>query len=69
MVSAAYRLEVDEEEMLRIEHALRDRERTWAEKRMLAEQVVRASDAVTRQVRNLSDFSSPTLDTPADHLD
>jgi hypothetical protein len=69
MVSAAYRLEVDDEEMDRIEHALRDRERTWAEKRMLAEQVVRASDAVTRQVRSLSDFSSPQPDSAADHLD
>jgi uncharacterized membrane protein len=69
MVSAAYRLEVDDEEMNRIEHALRDRERTWAETRMLAEQVVRAGDAVSRQVRSLSDFSSPHPDTAADHLD
>jgi hypothetical protein len=36
---------------------------------MLAEQVVRASDAVSRQVRNLSDFSSPKPETAADHLD
>ncbi len=69
MVAAAYRFEVDDEEIGRIEHALRDRERRWAERRMLAEQVARASDAVSRGVRTLSDLSSPKATTPADHLD
>lgn len=69
MVAAAYRFEVGDDEMNRIEHALRDRERSWAERRMLAEQVARASDAVSRQVRSLSDFSSPHPDAPVDHLD
>ena len=69
MVAAAYRFEVGDEEIGRIEHALRDRERRWAERRMLAEQVARASDAVSRGVRTLSDFSSPKATTPADHLD
>jgi ABC-type uncharacterized transport system YnjBCD ATPase subunit len=69
MVAAAYRYDVSDEELNRIEHALRDRERVWAEKRMLAEQVVRASDAVSRQVRNLSDLSSPHPENRADVLD
>ena len=34
-----------------------------------AEQVARASDAVSRQVRNLSDFSNPNPEAPPDHLD
>ena len=69
MVAAAYRFDVSDEELNRIEHALRDRERTWAERRMLAEQVVRATDSVSRQVRNLSDISAPHPKTPADALD
>ncbi len=69
MVAAAYRFEVGDDEMNRIEHALRDRERSWAERRMLAEQVARASDAVSRQVRSLSDFSSPHPEAAVDHLD
>jgi hypothetical protein len=36
---------------------------------MLAEQVARASDAVSRQVRHLSDFSNPNPEAPPDHLD
>ncbi|MEP6650499.1 MAG: alpha/beta-hydrolase family protein, partial [Lapillicoccus sp.] len=69
MVAAAYRFEVGDEELNRIEHALRDRERRWAERRMLAEQVARASDAVSRQVRSLSDISTPHAETTADVLD
>jgi len=69
MVAATYRYDVGDEELDRIEHALRDRERIWAEKRMLAEQVVRASDAVSRQVRNLSELSAPHPENRADALD
>ncbi len=59
MVSEAYRLPVSDEVMLRIEHALRDRERRWAERRMVAEQMARAGAAVKSQVRSLADLSSP----------
>ncbi len=59
MVCEAYRLHVDDEEMRRIEHALRNRERTWAEKRMAAEQVARAGEAVGRQLRTWGEVSSP----------
>jgi uncharacterized membrane protein len=59
LVSEAYRLPVSDETMLRIEHALRDRERRWAEKRMVAEQMARAGEAVKSQVRSLTDLSSP----------
>lgn len=38
MVSAAYGMPVDEEEAGRIEHALRERERTWAQRRLAAKQ-------------------------------
>ena len=69
MVAAAYRFDVGDEELNRIEHALRDRERSWAERRMLAEQVARASDAVSRQVRTLSDLSTPHPESRADVLD
>ena len=69
MVAAAYKFDVDDEEVGWIEHALRDRERTSTERRMLAEQVARASDAVSRQVRHLSDFSNPNPEAPPDHLD
>ena len=38
MVSAAYGMPVDEDEAGRIEHALRERERTWAQRRLAAKQ-------------------------------
>lgn len=69
MVAATYRFDVSDEEVNRIEHALRDRERSWAEKRMLAEQVARASDAVRAQVGRLSDLSQPNADSRADLVD
>ena len=69
MVAAADKFDVDDDEVGRIEHALRDRERTLTERRMLAEQVARASDAVSRQVRQLSDFSAPHTESAPDHLD
>ncbi len=50
MVSVAYGLPVDEEELLRIEHALRRREADWAQRRLVAEQLQRAREAVQREV-------------------
>lgn len=50
MVSSAYALPVEEEELRRIELALRKREATWAERRLVAEQLQRAKEAVARQV-------------------
>ncbi|MDQ6895158.1 MAG: alpha/beta hydrolase [Actinomycetota bacterium] len=60
MVSQTYQLPVGDDEMLRIEHALRNRERTWAEKRVVAEEMARASQAVARQVRSWGELSSPS---------
>lgn len=68
MVAAAYKFDVGDDELNRIEHALRDRERNWAERRMLAEQVARAGEAVSRQVKTLTDLSTPNPQ-PADALD
>lgn len=62
MVSEAYRLPVSDDTMLRIEHALRERERRWAERRMVAEQVARAGAAVRSQVRSLTDISTGSSD-------
>jgi uncharacterized membrane protein len=59
IVSQAYRLHVGDEEMRRIEFALREREKVWADRRMLAEQVARASDAVGSRLRSLSELSGP----------
>jgi uncharacterized membrane protein len=50
MVSAAYDLPVGDDELLRIEHALRARELAWAERRLLAEQLQQAKEAVSRQL-------------------
>jgi hypothetical protein len=38
--------------MLAIEHALRRREATWAERRLVAEQLRRAKEAVQRQTKS-----------------
>jgi uncharacterized membrane protein len=50
MVSVAYALAVDDDELLRVEHALRSRELAWAERRLVAEQLLRAKEAVGRQL-------------------
>jgi uncharacterized membrane protein len=52
MVSAAYDLPVGEQELLSIERALRHREAAWAQRRLVAEQLRRAREAVQRQTRN-----------------
>jgi uncharacterized membrane protein len=51
MVSEAYGLPAGDDELLAIEHALRRREATWAERRLAAEQLRRAKEAVQRQTR------------------
>lgn len=50
MVATAYRLAVDDAELARIEAALRAREAAWAERRLVAEQLRRAGEAVQRQL-------------------
>ena len=52
MVSEAFRLPVAADEMLAIEHALRRREAEWARRRLVAEQLHRAKEAVQRQTRS-----------------
>ncbi len=51
MVSAAYRLPAGDGEMLAIEHALRRREAAWAQRRLVAEQLRRAREAVQHPAR------------------
>ena len=51
MVSEAYGLPVSDEELLAIEHALRRREAAWAQRRLVAEQLRRAGEAVQRQTK------------------
>jgi uncharacterized membrane protein len=50
MVSEAYDLSADDRELIAIEYALRRREATWAERRLVAEQLRRAKESV-RQFR------------------
>jgi len=50
MVATAYGLDVDDAELRRIESALRAREALWAERRLIAEQLHRAREAVQRQL-------------------
>jgi uncharacterized membrane protein len=52
MVSVAYGLPAGDQELLGIERALRRREATWAQQRLVAEQLRRAREAVQRQTRN-----------------
>jgi uncharacterized membrane protein len=51
MVSETYQLPVTDDELLAIEHALRRREAQWAERRLVAEQLHRAKEAVQRQTK------------------
>jgi hypothetical protein len=50
MVSVAFGLPVGDEELLRIERALRRREADWAQRRMAAEQLQRAKESARRVV-------------------
>jgi len=49
MVSETFHLPVTDDELLAIEHALRRREAEWARRRLVAEQLHRAKEAVQRQ--------------------
>jgi uncharacterized membrane protein len=51
MVSEAYHLPVADDELLAIERALRHREAAWARRRLIAEQLHRAREAVQRQTK------------------
>jgi uncharacterized membrane protein len=51
MVSEAYRLPTADQELLAIETALRRREAAWAQRRLVAEQLRRAKEAVQRQTK------------------
>jgi uncharacterized membrane protein len=51
-VSQAYDLPVTGEQLLRIERALRERELQWAQRRVVSEQLARARETVTREMRN-----------------
>src|SRR6516225_6816790 len=52
MVSQAYGLPATDGELLAIEHALRRREAEWAQRRLVAEQLRRAKEAVQRQTKS-----------------
>ena len=54
MVSEAYGLPSADTGLLAIETALRRREATWAQRRLVAEQLRRAKEAVQRQTRTLA---------------
>lgn len=51
MVSVAFGLPVDEDELMSIERALRRREAEWADRRRVAEQLLRARETAKRMVR------------------
>jgi uncharacterized membrane protein len=65
MVSEAYGLPAGDEELLAIEHALRRREAEWAQRRLVAEQLRRAKEAVQRQTRNWGLAQDATAAGPA----
>lgn len=48
----SFGLDVDEEQLAVIETALRNRELTWAEKRLVAEQIAQAKEAIARQMNS-----------------
>lgn len=52
MVSEAFQLPVTDDELLAIERALRRREVQWAQRRLVAEQLRRAQEAVQRQTKS-----------------
>jgi hypothetical protein len=51
-VSKVYDLPVTVDQLLDIERALRERELTWAQKRVVTEQVARAREALMREFKN-----------------
>jgi uncharacterized membrane protein len=65
MVSEAYHLPAADNELLAIEHALRRREAEWARRRLVAEQLHRAKEAVQRQTKAWGLAKTPGLRAPA----
>jgi hypothetical protein len=61
-VSQAYDLPVTGEQLLRIERALRERELQWAQRRVVSEQLARARESVTREMRNWGVSSGSEMD-------
>jgi uncharacterized membrane protein len=62
-VAQAYDLPMTAEQLLRVERALRERELQWAQRRVVSEQLSRARESVTREMRNwgVSSGSDPDL--------
>ncbi len=58
-ISAAYDLPVTPTQLIAMEHALRERELLWAQKRVVTEQIARAREAVLREVKNWGVSSQP----------
>jgi uncharacterized membrane protein len=67
MVSETYHLPATDDELLAIEHALRRREAEWARRRLIAEQLHRAKEAVQRQTKawGLTGDTAETGSVPA----
>ncbi len=64
-VSVAYDLPVTARQLLSIERALRERELTWAQKRVVTEQVARAREALLREFKNWGVSSGSDLQADA----
>ena len=64
-VSVAYDVQVTPEQLLSIERALRERELTWAQKRVVTEQVARAREALLREFKNWGVSSGSDLQADA----
>jgi hypothetical protein len=65
MVSETFHLPVTDDELLAIEHALRRREAEWARRRLIAEQLHRAKEAVQRQTKTWGLTGTPPKWMPA----
>ena len=59
VVATAYGLDVGDDELRRVEGALRARELSWAERRLVAEQLHRAQEAVQRQLDRWGSSAEP----------
>ena len=66
-VSHAYELPVASEQLLAIEHALRERELEWAQRRVVTEQVARAKEALLREMKSWNVSGAP-VDLSADAI-
>ena len=61
-VSAIYDLPVTAEQLSSIEHALRERELQWAQRRVVTEQVARAKEALLREMKTWNVATDLSLD-------